>query len=147
MSMARAAVTRRMSVCAVPLFTSNGHALLREARADLGSATLLPTSPLPQPSPNFAHLIAMRNHLGSVLIRRGSRMRRRKPSVRTTFFELISALIDVTNSDAEVLAAFDSLVARSAVRFVRSRAAVRLITASTRSPQPIEIEPFVPGVR
>lgn len=58
---------------------------------------------------------------------------RKKKVIRTTFFELIDALIDVTNNDAEILASVKRIFDRSDVRMVRSLAPVRLVATYSRA--------------
>jgi hypothetical protein len=58
---------------------------------------------------------------------------RDKVLIRTTFYELIDALIDVTKNDAEILASVKQIFDRSDVRMVRSLAPVQLVTADSRA--------------
>ena len=58
---------------------------------------------------------------------------RKKRVVRTTFFELVGALIDVTNNDAEIIASLRRIVDRSDARMVRSLAPIRLGSTESRA--------------
>ncbi|MGH7795325.1 MAG: hypothetical protein ACREQ2_10570 [Candidatus Binatia bacterium] len=57
---------------------------------------------------------------------------RKRMLIRTTFFELIGALIDVTKNDAEILPSLKRIFDRSDVRTVRSLAPVRLAATKSR---------------
>jgi hypothetical protein len=58
---------------------------------------------------------------------------RDKVLIRTTFYELIDALIDVTKNDAEILASVKQIFDRSDVRMVRSLAPVQLVATDSRA--------------
>jgi hypothetical protein len=53
--------------------------------------------------------------------------------VRTTFLELIGALIEARKNDAETIASVKRIFDRSEVRVVRSLAPIRLIAAQSRA--------------
>lgn len=58
---------------------------------------------------------------------------RKKRVIRTTFFELVGALIDVTKNDAEIIASLRRIFDRSDVRMVRSLAPIRLAPTESRA--------------
>lgn len=58
---------------------------------------------------------------------------RDKVLIRTTFYELIDALIDVTKNDAEILASVKQIFDRSDVRMVRSLVPVQLVATDSRA--------------